>query len=331
MKTAFALAFLAASSEAAISAVTAAWTTTVHTADSVLQICATHGTAVTSGASNTISYQYVGATCTGNPLSPPSAAELTWGTGDDITAAGTTNAAAKPTCALDASTKTVTCNTIDVAQNKVSCVNIKKCRPTERAAGFAGFQVKQSQTDSTYQPAANAAAGAAWAPAALTTLTVTKPTTADAVVGAPEFDLTFAFESATDIAIGKRVTVLAPGYIQDVGGQCKFGSGTASTAITQARPDQFTFDVAGASGITATTLVCTKVKTYRTSAMAADKFVVMWGNEGNYIAGLQVNAAKWVASPAITSGGAPPGSGGDSASTVSLSAAALLLAASMYL
>jgi hypothetical protein len=316
MKTAFALALLAVNAQAGSpGGVVGTWKTNKQVDVNELQVCASHGTAVTSGASNTITYTYAGATCTAGTT----AAELKWGSGATNVAGAEANLAAKSTCVIDDTKKTVVCNTIAVTQAHFSCARLMKCRPTTQTNAAGTFKVVQSETDTT--PGVSAAA-TLFAPTALTKLEVVKPGTANAKVGAAEFDMEFKIDSTADIAAGKVVTVLAPGYTQAVGGTCKFGTGTASAATTAAGVDKWTFTVVGASGTAETTLKCTKVKVSATAKKAADKFAVFWGDSAT-----ASTEGEFVASPAIAA--ADPATG--SASTVSLSAAALLLAASMYL
>lgn len=317
MKTAFALAILAAGAQAGtMGTVTAEWKTTNHITDNALQICATHTTVVAN--TGTITYNYGGATCTAASKTATTVDELLWKSASDAT----TPTALKAVCVIH-DTKVVCTGTasdgIAVAATEQSCVKLLKCRPTAQSAAATDFKVTSSADATANQPSA----AVTFAANAIAALTVTKPVAANAVVGAAEFDLTLAIDPAAAIVATKVVSVLAPGYTQAVGGTCKFGTATASAATTAAQVDGWTFTVAagGDSIADATTLVCTKVKVSATAAKAADKFAVIVGNSAT-----ATTEAKWVASPAITKK-----SDTASASTVSLSAAAVLLVASLYL
>jgi hypothetical protein len=320
MKTAFALAFLAVNAHAtAVTGVTGEWKTHKHLDDNALQICATHTTVVP--ATGVVTYQYSGATCTAGTT----AAELVWKTAADATAP----AALKAVCVMTPGKVVCTGTNSDsmaITASEQSCVKLLKCRPTADATAAAtDFKVFSSADTTAASP--NAVVKFAANPVAIT---LVKPATDNAKVGAAEFDLEFKVDPTASIADTKVVTVVAPGYTQAVGGTCKFEGKTATAATTADPPPAngwtFTVPTGGASGTAEIKLICTKVKVSATAAMAASKFAVIWGNDVN-----SVTEAGFVASPAIakadTTTKAPTGS----ASTTSLSAAALLLAASMYL
>lgn len=317
MKTVFALALLAVNAQAAITNVEGVWKSKKHVDVGELQVCAQHGTAVSSSATNTITYTYAGATCT----TGTTAAELKWGSGatDVATAEGTL--AAKSTCVIDDTAKTVVCNTVVVTQNHFSCVRLMKCRPTTQESAAGTFKVKQSETDST-----DVVSGAATKFGDnKNTVTINKPTTTEAKAGGAEFTMELKVTAAVDIASGDAITIVAPGYKFLKDGVCTLGS-TASTKNAADSTGSVTFLSAEASGTSEKDLKCTKVQAV--TAMAASQIAVISG--GTDVSALTtVTNAGFVASPAIAAATtkAPTGS----ASTVSLSAAALLLAASMYL
>ena len=319
MKTAFALAFLAAGAQATIADVTGEWKTKDHVADSTLQICASHSVATVSGAANTITYTYAGATCTAASTTATVAAELKWGSGATNQATAEGAVAEKTTCKINDTAKTVECNTVAVTAAHFSCVQLLKCRPTTQSNAAGTFKVKQSTTDT----ADVASAAATLFGTVANTVTITAPAAANAVTGAAAFELHLSLTAATAIASGQAVTVVAPGFKFLSGNICKIGTdaGAASSADSDG---SVTFLATAASGTTAVDLKCDKVQVSATAVKAAGTFAVISGGTSLTVLTTVTNAG-FVTGPAITA----PQTG--SASTVSLSAAALLLAASMYL
>jgi hypothetical protein len=322
MKTAFALALLAVNAQAAITGVVGEWKSKKHVDVGELQVCAQHGTAVSSSATNTITYTYAGATCT----TGTTAAELKWGSGatDVTTAEGTL--AAKSTCVIDDTAKTVVCNTVVVTQNHFSCVRLMKCRPTTQESAAGTFKVKQFETDNT-----DVVSGAATKFGAnKNTVTINKPTAAEAKVGAAEFTMELKLTAAVAIASGQAVTIVAPGYKFASGSVCTLNSG-AATASSADSTNSITFKTTAASTTGEVDLKCTKVTAV--TATPAGKLAVISGGtdvsalttvtNAGFVNSLEIAAATTT----TTTTKAPTGS----ASTTSLSAAALLLAASMYL
>jgi hypothetical protein len=268
-----------------------------------------------------VTYEYKHATCTAGTT----ATELVWKTAADASAPTALKAVCVMTEGKVVCTGTAT-DSMAITAGEKSCVKMLKCRPTADATAALTEYKVSSSTDTTAASPGTAVKFAANKVA----VTVVKPAADNAKVNAAEFDLEFKVDPVASIADSKVVTVVAPGYTQAVGGTCKFEGKTATAATTATTPPAngwtFTVPTGGASGTAEIKLICTKVKVSATAAMAASKFAVIWGNDVN-----SVTEAGFVASPAIakadTTTKAPTGS----ASTTSLSAAALLLAASMYL
>jgi len=313
MKTVFALALLAVNAQADITNVVGEWKTKKHVDVGELQVCAQHGTAVTSGASNTITYTYAGATCTAGTT----AAELKWGSGATNVGTAEGNLAAKSTCVIDDTAKTVVCNTVAVTQDHFSCARLMKCRPTTQESAAGTFKVKQSETDTT-----DGVSGAATKFGDnKNTVTITKPTATEAKVGAAEFTMELKLTAAVAIASGQAVTIVAPGYKFASGSVCTLNSG-AAVASSADSTNSISFLTTAASTTSEVDLKCTKV-TAVTATPAAKLAVISGGTDLSALT--TVTNAGFVDSPKVAAASTT-----GSASTTSLSAAALLLAASMY-
>jgi hypothetical protein len=281
-------------SSAAISAVTGQFENNKHTGNSRggLWLCATHGTAVTSSGTNTITYEYPADEIKFTAMGDVRGTDFDWHTGA-TNIAGATGAAASTTavCAhtVASTTGTIVCNTVAVTSTQLSCLLMKKAYPVKNIITKANIKVKQSETDSTFV-ASTVDLKVFTNP--FTAVTLTTPT-ADATLPGTEGTIKISFTPNADITTSNKVTVGAPGYTFGVGAQCGFGTGTKSTATTAESVGFIAFTPGAASGTAATYVECTKFTA--TSVDSAPVFSVWVGTsdattsiQGEFVTGKAV-------------------------------------------
>jgi hypothetical protein len=280
-------------SSAAITAVTGQFEDNKHTGNSRggLWLCATHGTAVTSSGTNTITYEYPANEIKVTAMGDVRGTDFNWHTAANIAGAIAATASSTAVCAhtVASTTGTIVCNTVAVTASQVSCVLLKKAYPVKNIITKANIKVKQSETDSTFV-ASTVDLKVFTNP--FTAVTLTTPT-ADATLPGTEGTIKISFTPNADITTSNKVTVGAPGYTFGVGAQCGFGTGTKSTATTAESVGFIAFTPGAASGTAATYVECTKFTA--TSVDSAPVFSVWVGTsdattsiQGEFVTGKAV-------------------------------------------
>jgi hypothetical protein len=323
IKTLLASALFVNLASAAVSAVVSTWPTHKHAiCDDTFRITATHGTAVTSSSSNTISYKVPAPGKMDGVAFVSAPTEIThwkWAGAASADANAACTAAAAVTsdsaATMSYASGVFTIANVAVTATKSSCLLIYKVCVKDMAIHLVtDNQVKQSETDTTYVDSTATPAYSVVLGSLVQTYTPTAP-----VVGSKTGQIQVTFTSATTVATSKYFTLKVPGMLQYKGGQCWFGTDTTKTTALTAdstTTGYINFQPVVASGTSATKVTCDKVGYAATQA--STKGSIVWGDsitavtEGNVFS----TVATKTAAPTAAFSAAPAPAGGSIAALV---------------